>query len=508
MAQKKKTARKRTTSRGAGARGATAKSESASIGARIRSSKVTDESARVVEHLHWDFSPEFVPLPGEKGMPESMESPESIAIESICGGVDDSQPVEQYDGTLGVTTTFVNTHQAPVGQLQWNDNLASIYTNPGNVAGVRWCSGALISNNLFLTAGHCFDQTGGGWQRPMVNGTTNIIPPAEIATNMHVNFNFQVDPAGNLRTEQSFAVTELVEYRLGSLDFAVCRLDGSPGATFGFTRVSATDAAEGDMLAIIGHPAGLPKRIEAGPAFHLHDDRIGYDSIDTLGGNSGSGILSSPNGRIIGVHTNGGCDNAAIGHNHGVRITSIIAASPTVAGVATTKLKFADEPGGGPLIKKAVDDPIPKPVLDPTTPVKKIVDDPIPKVVRDPSGPIKKLGDDPGPKFKPTDDPKMPGDVKRGAFDAPFDPRLVDPRVSPVARGPAPFVLATPHHAGVAGGNLPQEAVARLQQRMFELQQQMQQLNDQMMLLAQVSRSLTDEYAAIVAAMREYGAGL
>ncbi|PWL35899.1 MAG: hypothetical protein DCO97_06945 [Marivita sp. XM-24bin2] len=23
----------------------------------------------------------------------------------------------------------------------------------------------MISNNLFLTAGHCFDQTGGGWSR-------------------------------------------------------------------------------------------------------------------------------------------------------------------------------------------------------------------------------------------------------------------------------------------------------------------------------------------------------
>jgi Trypsin len=82
-------------------------------------------------------------------------------LESQCGATDDSQPVEQYDGTLGVTTAFVNAHQAPVGQLQWNDNLAAIYTNPGNVSGVRWCTGALVANDLFLTAGHCFDQLNG-----------------------------------------------------------------------------------------------------------------------------------------------------------------------------------------------------------------------------------------------------------------------------------------------------------------------------------------------------------
>lgn len=46
-----------------------------------------------------------------------------------------------YDGSLGVTTAFVDTHQGPVGQLQWNSNLAAIYTDPGNVSGVRWCTG-------------------------------------------------------------------------------------------------------------------------------------------------------------------------------------------------------------------------------------------------------------------------------------------------------------------------------------------------------------------------------
>jgi V8-like Glu-specific endopeptidase len=282
------------------------------------------------EHLNWDFPVAFALHPGEGGLPEDLDHPHEIDIRSICGGIDESQPVEQYDGTLGVTRAFVAAHQRPVGQLQWNDNLARIYTNPGTVSGQRWASGTLISGDLFLTAGHNFDVDPPGWTVPRDNTTGNPIPPADIATNMHVNFDFQVDPDGNPRPEQRFAITQLVEHRLGGIDFAIVRLAGNPGAIFGRTRISLTDARFGQMLCIIGHPAGLPKHIEAGPCLHLHGTRIGYDSIDTLGGNSGSGVLRAADGRIVGVHTNGGCDDDAVGHNHGQRITSVRAASPTL----------------------------------------------------------------------------------------------------------------------------------------------------------------------------------
>jgi V8-like Glu-specific endopeptidase len=111
---------------------------------------------------------------------------------------------------------------------------------------------------------------------------------------------------------------------------ALCRLGDAPGSTYGWTEIAMTNAAVGDMLAIIGHPAGQPKRIEAGPTTALAGSVIRYNDIDTLGGNSGSGILQSPSGRIAGVHTNGGCNTAGTGSNSGVAIEAIIAASPTL----------------------------------------------------------------------------------------------------------------------------------------------------------------------------------
>ncbi len=469
----------------------------------------------------------FPPLP--EATPEAAaffakaeaERDYSELLESQCGATDDSQPVEQYDGTLGVTIPFVRTHQPMVGQLQWNNNLGSIYTNPGNVSGVRWATGTLISNDLFLTAGHNFDQTGGGWSRPRDNATGAIITPAQIATNMHVNFNYQVDPSGNLRTEQEFPVLALVEYRLGGLDFAIVRLGGNPGSTYGSTTVSTTDAAVGAMICIIGHPAGMPKRIEAGPVTDLHDDRIGYNDIDTLGGNSGSAILRASDGQIVGVHTNGGCTvadpNSDTFHNHGVRITAIIAQSPTLQTLPTPTLKVLDDGGGtlkvvddgGGTLKaiddgggtvKVLDDGPKLKVLDDGPPKRKFVDDGPPK--------LKILDDGGAGTLKAIDDVKQPaldkqfGDQKLPGSDRPrppFQPGIWG-RLQSVA-GARPFVLSTPHHS-MAWAQVGTAGVAQLasqyEQTIAQLAQLIQQGSQELAALEQMYQQAIAEYTELM----------
>ena len=469
----------------------------------------------------------------------------SRILESICGATDDSQPVEQYNGALGVTQAFAGARQAPVGQLQWNNNLAALYTNPGTVSGQRWCTGTLIANDLFISAGHCFDQTGGGWERPRVNGTTNIISNAEIATNMHVNFNFQVDPAGNPRPEQLFQILQLIEYRLGGLDFAITRLAGNPGLTFGTSQVATTDAAVGDMLCIIGHPAGMMKRIEAGPCTSLAGSDIFYNDIDTLGGNSGSGILRANDGRIVGIHTNGGCNTAGTGSNRGVRITSIRAASPTLQGLGTTTAtKFLDDIGTSPATDlgggitfnkvsddsgtptKFVDDVLTRPSLDTGisfnkfaddggTPVK-VIDDGITIKAVDDGGTIKFFDDgggtrkflDDGGTSKAFDDVKSPAHDKGfsdhkppGADGGPvFDPGF-DPRMG---GGVRPFVLATPHHSEAFVSPMArqqQQAQPSPQQQMeayiTALEQQILALHEELQRLDQQHRQALEQYAAM-----------
>src|SRR6186713_2718470 len=58
--------------------------------------------------------------------------------ESQCGPTWDVQEVEQYDGSLGVTNKWVQRHEGAVGFLVGTG-----------------CTGTLISEDLFISAGHC-----------------------------------------------------------------------------------------------------------------------------------------------------------------------------------------------------------------------------------------------------------------------------------------------------------------------------------------------------------------
>jgi len=256
------------------------------------------------------------------------------ATESICGSRDDSQDVELYDGTLGVSRDFVDSHESPVGHLRWLDDLDRRFRasgeSPGNVAGLGWGTGALIQKDLFLTAGHSFDAEGNGWRRPSRNGRT--VPARELATAMHVLFRYQIDGTTRaVREGESFPVIELVEYRESGLDYAIIRLGANgagqlPGEVYGTLRVAFEDVeAPRSTLCIIQHPDGAPKRIEAGPMSRNAAGRIEYKDLDTLGGSSGAPILST-GGEIVGVHTNGGCFEFG-GVNYGTAIGSIREAS-------------------------------------------------------------------------------------------------------------------------------------------------------------------------------------
>jgi V8-like Glu-specific endopeptidase len=169
----------------------------------------------------------------------------------------------------------------------------------------KFCSGSLISANTFLTAGHCVD-----------TGTVGEL----------VSFNFE--RAANstaVLTQTHVQITAVLEDERGGVDYAIVQLAGTPGNTFGIAPVAAADPAIGAALTIIGYPSGQPKQIEAGSRSSISGDFLRYNNIDTLGGNSGSGILNSA-GQIVGVHTLGGCTTTG-GFNSGPRISWIRAVS-------------------------------------------------------------------------------------------------------------------------------------------------------------------------------------
>lgn len=260
--------------------------------------------------------------------------------ESICGDTVDWQDVELYDGTLGPSVSFVMDHEGAVGQVQWNDDLATLYADPGNVNAVRWCTGTLIADDLFLTAGHCFDvqvNDGSGWDFPVDDTTGLTISSEEAALNMHINLDYQYDSQGLMKTAVPYRIVNLLEYREGGVDYAIAQLESTDaGQTFGTTGVSADIPEMNDLLTIIQHPNGIPKVIDAGLYDGLETSGslpgyMRYVDLDTSGGSSGSGVLDD-SGNIVAVHTNAGCTSSG-GANHGVPINTISAQSPIIQGM-------------------------------------------------------------------------------------------------------------------------------------------------------------------------------
>lgn len=99
--------------------------------------------------------------------------------------------------------------------------------------------------------------------------------------------------------------------RTDKLDYAILEIGPNaqgkmPGDAHKIASVNNRKPTVPEMIAIFQHPAGAPKKIEAGTVGDVAGATVYYKDVDTLGGSSGSGIRDK-NGILIGVHTSGGC---------------------------------------------------------------------------------------------------------------------------------------------------------------------------------------------------------
>lgn len=220
-----------------------------------------------------------------------------------CGGTIDWQDVEQYDGSLGVSTSFVESHEKAVGVIRYNRDKYGNFDE-------KQCTGTLFGNHYFLTAGHCIDAS---------------------RTNPEVFFYYQIDNNGNLPDTSvnaigRYDVERVVErqyYRDNGryIDYAILKLkdnSSQPLSTIPHATLTTKLPSVGERVAVIHAPKEDYKKISTGVYKGLinlynkpNEIYVGH-SCDTTAGSSGSGILNK-NGEVFGVQVQGGCSSSSLG---------------------------------------------------------------------------------------------------------------------------------------------------------------------------------------------------
>lgn len=196
----------------------------------------------------------------------------------------------------------------PVGQ----------YREKSLLGGVARCTGTLISNDLFLTARHCFQRS---------------------CDNIEVAFNFLA-----ARDQQEvFKCSEVVEKGGSSNedDYMIIRLEGKPGVKWGYYPPAKYEPATRQELMMLHHPAGKPMKVswDECAVTEIKDNML-HHRCDTEPGSSGSGIFTRSSQdqslvRIVGVHTLGGCTaSGQDSSNSGPKMTHLFELSPTLKELA------------------------------------------------------------------------------------------------------------------------------------------------------------------------------
>jgi V8-like Glu-specific endopeptidase len=174
------------------------------------------------------------------------------------------------------------------------------------------CTGSLISaENHFLTNEHCVD--------------------SQIVTDtLQVRFNFQYTTCDgfNLASYDTYYGDAFLVADF-DYDLSLLTLFGNPQAKYGYLELEPRAMVLNELVYIPQHPGGGEKKYDEGPvvdpvAFgRTFNSDFGYQ-VDTLGGSSGSPVLSLNSHKVVGLHHFGGCfTTPPFGQNQGVLMSNI-----------------------------------------------------------------------------------------------------------------------------------------------------------------------------------------
>jgi len=158
------------------------------------------------------------------------------------------------------------------------------------------CSGFLISENLFVTAGHC-------------------IKSQADCENYRWVFDYKVEneSQGQVTVSKNnvYSCRKILSRSLDNSskdDFALIELDRPVSDRRPLSYRRFGKISKGEEIVVIGHPSGLPTKIADGAKVRSLQEKFFVANLDTYGGNSGSAVFNLNTHEVEGILVRGDTD--------------------------------------------------------------------------------------------------------------------------------------------------------------------------------------------------------